>query len=87
MVRADLKSARSGLKPFHSGRESLPALPKRVEWLEFSLRYIPKGNAPWFFCSELALKRLELFPDALALKGERANESSLKALVPLRACV
>ena len=58
-----------------------------MELWKFSLGYIPNGIAPKLFGLELALKRLLLFFDAFALKGVRKSFQSLKARVPLRACV
>ena len=49
--------------------------------------YIPYGDAPPFGCPGLALARFEPLLDVLAVKGVHKREKSLKARVPLRACV
>ena len=69
------------------GREIAQTLPIWEEMRKFSLGYIPYGDAPPFGCPGPALARFGSLLDVLALKGVHKRVESLKARVPLRACV
>ena len=75
------------LKPPILGREIAQTLPIWEEMCKFFLGYIPYGDAPPFGCPEPALARFGSLLDVLALKGVHKRGKSLKARVPLRACV